>query len=96
MLVNLNRAPLYFCYRKLNVRSPGTFDSPEDKMHLNVSFQKKKQTTKKAHSSTPRTALKLFAKDICSVDFKIQLRTQNYSIFRRALVSEIGEQCDKG
>lgn len=27
----------------------------------------------------------MFAKDICSVDFKIQLRTQDYSIFRRAL-----------
>lgn len=41
MLVNLNPTPFHFSYRKLNVRSPGTFDSPEDKMHMNVSFQKK-------------------------------------------------------
>lgn len=41
MLVNLNPTPFHFGYRKLNVRSPGTFDSPEDKMHMNVSFQKK-------------------------------------------------------
>ena len=65
MLVNLNHTPLHFSNGRLNVRSLGTFDSPEDGKHENVSFQKKEQTKKKAHSSTPRTTLKnIFAASI--------------------------------